>query len=309
MSIFWVIFWLAFLGLPLVIWIASAISGKDSGYQIDPSHFWAFQRSGAKVRDATRRDVWEHQNPGKSWEGRNTGCIIFLAIGFIVLLAWSADILGAFIETPSPSWFLRFVAAILGGVSFGVFMGIQSLIMSNYRFPAFKVLHIIALGLMAVGVIGGLVLTFLNRSLPLSHHWVWVPAAATVVLLILDRVFSGANKQQAGKAGDQLGEWVEQVIRLTGGWAIEKVESRMMLAVYELQNGNYDWQIDDLAFFKLTESLMLDLVGGSSMSIKDEEIYRARNEVVKALQAFYFYSLEKVPKFSMHPKIEKALKK
>lgn len=308
MSIFWVIFWLAFLGLPLLLWIASLISGEDSGYQKDTSHYWAFQRSGAKVRDATRRDVWEHLNPGKSWENRNVGCITFLVIAYIALLAWGAGILSVLIEAPSPNWFMRIIAPILGGVSAGVFIGIQSF-MPNYRHTTFKVLHIIALVLMAVFAIGALVLTFLDRSLPFSQHWVWAPAGATVVLLLLDKVIAGAGKKQAGKAGDQLSEWIEQVTNLTGGWSIDQVEGRMMLAVYKLQNGDYDWEIDDPAFFKLTESLMLDLVSGSSMSIKDEEIYRARNEVIKALQAFYFYSVEKVPKFSMHPKIKKALGK
>jgi hypothetical protein len=308
MSVFWVIFWLAFIGLPLLIWIASFIAGKDSGFQKATSHYWAFQRSGAKVRDATRRDVWKHQNPGKSWEDRNNGCIIFMVIVFIALLAWGAEILSLIIETPTPAWYLRIIAPILGGISAGVFLGIQSF-MSNYRSNAFLVLHIIALVLMAVGVIGALILTFLDLSLPLSQHSVWAPAAATGILLIADKVLGGTNNKQAGKAGNQLSEWVEQVIKLTGGWTIEKVDGRMMLAVYELQNGNYDWKIDDPAFFKLTESLMLDLVSGRQMSIKDDEIYRARNEVIKALQAFYFYCLEKVPTFSMHSRIKKALKK
>ncbi len=46
---------------------------------------------------------------------------------------------------------------------------------------------------------------------------------------------------------------------------------------------------------------MLDLVQGRSMSIGKDEIYRARDEVIKALQAFYFYSVEKFPNLKCIP--------
>ena len=82
-----------------------------------------------------------------------------------------------------------------------------------------------------------------------------------------------------------------------------------MLATYQVQNGEYDWEINDQKFFNETESLMVDLVSGNPMSIRADEIYQAREEVIKALQTFYFYFVDKFPQFNLHPRIKKALKK
>lgn len=56
-------------------------------------------------------------------------------------------------------------------------------------------------------------------------------------------------------------------------------------------------------YFHVTESLMLDLVSGRQMSIKIDEIYKTREQVIEALQTFFFYSVDKVAKFDIHPLI------
>jgi hypothetical protein len=313
MTAFWTMFWLGFLGVPLMIFLASKISGKDSGYQKDTSHYWAFNQSGAKVRDATVRDVWEHNHPGKKWadhqSNQSVGCAIFLVIVFIALLAWfSGLILGLPQDNPGQRLFWQIGAPLLGGAFGGVFLGIQSFI-SKYKSKFLKILHIIVLILTIVGIIGGLVLTFLKKSLPISQNWIWIIVGAMLVLLLLDKIFSGVNKTRAKKGGDQLSNWVEKVVEITQAWGIDKVDSKMIFATYQLQQGNCDWSIHNQKFFKETESLMLDLVSGHPMSIGNDEVYHARQEVIKTLQAFYFYCVDKYPEFKMHPRIEKALKK
>jgi len=117
------------------------------------------------------------------------------------------------------------------------------------------------------------------------------------------------QKKKASKGGDELSAWVYKVMEFSHMWDIKKLKEIMLFSIYQLQQGEYDFDIKRGNFFKETESLMLDLVQGRSMSIGKDEIYRARDEVIKALQAFYFYSVEKFPQFKMHPRIIKALKK
>lgn len=313
MSTFWTMFWLGFIGIPLVIFIASKISGKDSGYQKDTSHIWVFQRSGAKVKDATVRDVWEHNHPGKTWaqhqDNQFIGCSIFLVIGFIVFLFWlSARIFFLPVDNSGQRLFWQIGAPLLGGLSGGVFYGMQSFL-SIYKLDFFKLLHIITLVVTALGAIGALVLTFLKIDLPISLHWIWAAAGSPLLFLILDQIFGSAKKKKASKGGDELSAWVYKVMEFSHMWDIDKLTEIMLFSIYQLQQGEYDFDIKRGEFFKETESLMLDLVQGRSMSIGMDEIYRARDEVIKALQAFYFYSVEKFPQFKMHPRIIKALKK
>lgn len=314
MSTFWTLYWLGFIGIPLFVFIASLISGKDSGFQRDTSHIWVYQRSGAKAKDATVRDVWEHNHPGKKWaqhqENQFLGWAVFFSIGFIVFLAWMT---AQFLFLPADRIGLRLFwqigAPILGGLSGGAFYGIQTSI-TKYKSGFLLVMHILALVAMGVGVIGALVLTFLKINLPISHHWIWLPAGITFLLLILGNISSGAKRKKAGKGGDKLENWVYKVMAITNNqWDIDNVKNIMLLATYQVQNGDYDWNLRDQEFFKETQSLMLDLVQGRQMSIQTDEIYRARHEVIKALQTFYFYSVDKIPQFQLHPRIEKALKK
>jgi hypothetical protein len=306
-------YWLGFIGIPMMVFIASKISGKDSGYQKDTSHIWVYQRSGAKMKDATIRDVWEHNHPGKTWaqhqDNQFVGCAIFLAIGLIVFLFWlSARIFLLPTDNPGQRLFWQIGAPLLGGLSGGAFYGMQSFL-SSYKSGFFKLLHIIALVVTALSVIGALVLSFLKIDLPISHHWIWTAAGSPLLFLILDQIFGSAKKIKASKGGDKLSAWVYAVMEFSYSWDQNKVKENMLFAIYQLQQGKFDYDIKKGDFFKKTESLMLDLVQGRSMSISRDEIYAARDEVIKALQAFYFYSVEKFPQFKMHPRIAKAIKK
>jgi hypothetical protein len=313
MPVFWTMFWLGFIGIPLLVLIASLISGKDGGYQKDTSHIWVYKLSGSKVKDASVRDVWEHNHPGQSWaqhqESQFIGCSIFLGIAFVVFLAWlAAEIFVLPQDRMALRLFWQIGAPILGALSAGAFYGIQTQ-MANYKSGFLQVLHIVALVVMGVGVVGALVLSFLGRVLPISHNWIWAPAAATGLLLILDASLGGAKKKQASKGGDKIERWVMELMQMTGDWDMDKLDAIMVLATLQLQKGDYDWQARDEDFFKLTESVLLDLVQGKPMSIQNQDIYRARDQVIKTLQAFYFYSVEKFPEYSLHPRIKKVMTK
>jgi hypothetical protein len=318
MSVFWSLFWLGFLGLPLMVLIASVVLGSGAGSS--STHIWVYKGTRNKVRDATNREVWEHNNPGKSWEkyqrSQFIGCAVFLVIGFLIFLVWLASELFVLPEDGlGLRLFWQIGAPILGGLSAGAFVGLQTL-MENYKITFLKVLHIIALVLMGVGIIGGLVLTFIGKPLPISQHWIWAPAGATVFFLILNAIMGGVakgrEKRKQNKAiagGGQLFRWVVYVMDFSKQYDIKNLSTIMTEAVEKLQWGEFDHDIWNQEFFELTESIILDLVSGQQMSIEDQDIYRAREPIIRAVQAFYFYSTQKVPQFKIHPRIEKALQK
>ena len=72
--------------------------------------------------------------------------------------------------------------------------------------------NILALVLMGIGVVGGLVLTFLHRDLPILHHWVWAPAGATIVFMSLDAMIGSGKQKKAAKGGSKLESWTMQGI-------------------------------------------------------------------------------------------------
>ncbi len=312
MSIFWTLYWLGFLGIPLVLLLATIF--LPNGAAASGSHIWVYQGTNRKVKDASVREVWQRNNPGKSWDKHQSnqyiGCAIFLAIVFMAFLAWlAAEIFVLPAERVGLRLFWQIGSPILGGLSAGLFYGIESLIMTTLKSGFFKVLQIIALILTAIGVIGALVLTFLKRPLPISQNWIWAPIGASLIILILDSIFSGTRQKKAGKGGDKIERWVMEVAQMVGQWDLENVEAIMVFATYQVQQGEYDWQVRDKEFFHLTESILLDLIQGRPMSIDDQDIYHARDEVIKAVQAFYFYSVNKFPEFEIHPRIKRALSK
>lgn len=311
MTVFWTMFWLGFLGIPLILLLATVF--MDSGSAASNTHIWVYKGSNRKVKDATVEEVWKRQHPGKSWDkhqsGIYTAAAIILSIGFMAFLSWLG---GRTFTLPMDRVGLRLFwqigAPILGGLSAGLFYGLQSLL-EDYKSAFLKVLHIIALVLTAVGVIGGLVLTFLGRPLPISQHWLWAPIGATVLLLIIDSIFSSARKERASKGGGNLEVWVYEVMGMAHQYETTQIKSIMGLATIQLQTGEMDWQIRNEKFFKLTEGIILDLIRGKPMSIEESGIYYARDEVIRTVQAFYFYSVEKFRGYEMHPKIRKAVSK
>jgi len=45
------------------------------------------------------------------------------------------------------------------------------------------------------------------------------------------------------------------------------------------------------------------------MSISSNKIYSASNDIIKTLQAFYFYAIDKFQEYDIHPRIKAKLKK
>ena len=325
MSTFWSLFWLGFVGFPLVILLANQI--RSSGFERDTSHIWVYKSSKAKVKDATMRDVWKHNNPGKSWkdhqENQVIGCSIFLGIVFLGFLFWLSGQIFLLPEGSTAQRLFRQIGApILGGLSAAAFVGIQSLT-KDLKSGFFKVLNILALILMGVGVVGGLVLTFLKRPLPISHHWVWAPAAATGLFLALDALLGRSKQKRSIKGGNQLENWVVKVQSYyavsVGRRELSTITAQinpedaknfdiMILEVAALRLGYLDYEMRNKEFFKETEAIMLDLVSGRPMTISDSKLYKSRDGIIKALQEFYFYAIKKSG-FSIHPRIKAALKK
>ena len=311
MTVFWTMFWLGCVGIPLVILIATSFS--SGGYQKDTSHIWVYKRSGAKSHDANIREVWEHNHPGKKWEdhqaGQSIGCGIVLGIALIVFLAWLAD---QIFIIPEGRVGLRLFwvigGPILGGLSALVVYGLQSTL-SDYKSDVLKVLHIIALAVMGLGVIGALVLTFMKIPLPISHHWLWAPFGAMCIFLILDSASGKSKQKRAGKGGDKLEEWVMEVLSIIQSWGMDDLEVKMYMAMVDLEQGKLDWQVRTDKFFKLTESVLLDLVAGKPVAIDVDEIYRHRDTVIKAVQTFYFYLVNHFSEYSLHPRIKRAIEK
>lgn len=312
MTIFWTLYWLGFLGIPLMLLLATVF--LPNGSAASGSHIWVYKGSDRKVKDASIKEVWQRNNPGKSWDKHQSnqyiGCAIFLAIMFMAFLAWlAAEIFVLPTERAGLRLFWQIGAPILGGLSAGIFYGTESLIMTTLKSGFFKVLHIILLFMTAISVIGALVFTFLKRPLPISQYWIWAPIGATVVILILDSIFSGSKQKKAGKGGEKIERWVHEVIKMIGQWSLDELEATMVFAAYQVQQGEYDWHLRDKEFFRLTESILLDLIQGRPMAINDQDIYHARDEVIKAVQAIYIYCVNQFPEFDIHPRIKKALSK
>jgi len=314
MPIFWTLFWLGFIGFPLVILLANSI--RSSGHERDTSHIWVYKGSKRKSSDASVRDVWKHNNPGKSWEDHQErtviGCSVFLGLAFLGFLIWLANQVFMLPQNNTAQrLFWQVGGPILGGLFAAAFLGLQTLTV-KMKSGFFKFLNILALVLMGVGVVGGLVLTFLHRDLPISHHWIWAPAGATIVLLSLDAIIGSGKQKKAAKGGNKLESWTMEVI--VDGWgysdAGKDIRAAMGAAAVMVKMGKFDSLVGSDSFFERTESLMLDLVQGRQMSISTNEIYKARDEIIKALQAFYFYAIDKYPTYyKLHPRIKAKLKK
>ena len=328
MSVFWALFWLGVVGFPLIVLLASLV--RSSGYEKDTSHIWVYKGSNRKVRDATVRDVWKRNNPGKSWEDHQfnqfIGCSIFLGIAFLGFMIWLSNQIFMLPENNTAQrLFWQIGAPILGGLLSGIFVGVQSLT-KDFKLKLFKVLNIVALILVGIGVIGGLVLTFMGRPLPISHHWIWAPVAATAIFLALDALFARGRQKESVKSGNELENWINKIndeVSYIGKQEIVAMAGRydknlysndlgnfgdMWLPVLALRSGKFDYHLQKKSFFKQIEDLMLNIVRGRSMTFSDSDLYKSRNEIVKVLQEFYFYGTQKFG-YAIHSRIKAAMKR
>lgn len=311
MSIFWVLFWMGFLGGNLIVFLPPNL--KSSGTENSGSHVWVYKSTGRKAKDATVRDIWRRNNPGKSWdqhqENQALGCGVVLGIVLAAGLALLASEIFDFPAIPTGrKLFWQIGGPILGLLLGAFFYAIQTEVM-QYTRGFFRVLQVTAFVLLGSGATGAIVLFFLNQPLPLSHHWLWAPLGAAFLFPMLGSIAGNAQKEKARKGGDLLFNWVDEIMMLTHFNDLDKLDVTMALALYELEKGKYDWKVRSQEFFNLTESLMLDLVSGRQMTVRMDEVSRASTQIIKALQAFYFYAVSHFPEHELHPKIRKALKK
>lgn len=309
MAVFWTMFWLSFLGMPLIVLLAGLT--RSSGFDRDSSHIWVDGRSGKKTGKATVRDVWRHNHPGQKWEDHQTrqvtGCSVVLGIVFIGFLAWlAAETFLLPQDRVGLRLFWQIGAPILGAISAGAFYLLQTSI-SNYKSNFLKTLHIFALVVMGLGVIGALVLTFLNMPLPISNHWLWVPVGAMMMFVIMDSIGRKAKTAKAQRGGSNLEKWVHLIMTLMDSWDYGDLDNLLIRATVEMRVGNLDRKIRNQEFFDITEGILLDLIQGNPMSIGIDEVYRNRASVIKAVQDFYFYMVNSFQCFALHPKVEKAI--
>ena len=311
MSIFWVLFWMGFLGGIIVMVVPPLF--RSSGYEKSGSHIWVYKSSGRKVRDATVRDIWRRNNPGKSWdqhqENQALGCGVVLGILLVAGLALLAGQVFDFPAIPNGrKLFWQIGGPFLGLLLGALFYAIQAEVI-QYTRGFFRVLQVAAFVLLGAGTVGAIVFHFLGLPLPLSHHWLWAPLGAAFLFPIFGAISGSAQKEKSKKGGDQLFQWVDEIMMLTGMYDLKKLEVTMTLATYELEKGTYDYKVRSQEFFDLTESLMLDLVSGRQMTVRMDEVSRASTYIIKALQTFYFYAVTRFPEHDMHPRIRRALKK
>jgi hypothetical protein len=322
---FWTLYWLGFLTLPLVVIFAFKTLGKDSGYQKSTDHYWSYKPAGHKVRDANKREVWEHQNPGRKWEdrqeGQKMGAAAFLIIIMLIFFFWLS---GTLFSQPPTGVFrqllVRVGGPLLGGLSAWLIFEIQKYI-PDYKFKPLMVLHIAALTIAVVAIIISLVFAVIQKPLPLSHHLVWVPIGVTLLLPVLDRVADKAVRKSASKryqkgvqSGHNLDDWLVEVIKMVSieeinSNKLDSLEKIMEYAVYGLENGYYDYIFRNPDFFRKTEDLLLDIVKGNQLVINNQGTYDARMYIIQALQTCYFYAANKFPQYYVNPTIKKALMK
>lgn len=86
------------------------------------------------------------------------------------------------------------------------------------------------------------------------------------------------------------------------------IRDAMQACTNLINTGKMDDLLQDQQLFKETERILLDLVSGRQMAITMDEIYVAREEIIKAVQAFYFRAV-RLSRSSIHPDIQAALKK
>jgi len=319
MPIFWTLFWLGFIGFPLMVLIATLFRSKDTGSEIDRSHIWVRPKSRSKVRDASMRDVWEHNHPGKTWadhqESQFIAVAIILGLIFLLFLYWlSGEIFALPQDNTAQRLFWQIGGPLLGGLTAGAFVLIEGYT-SDMKTRFYLVLNIITLALLGIGIIGGLGLTFLKLPLPISNNWLWAVMGASFLWLIMDALSGKSKKKKAAKGGGNMAVWVYQMTKKLNrrDWRTKLDENNtyrnaMYVTQVMLARGELDYSLKDKAFFKSTEKLFLDMIAGRSMSIDDREMVNASQEISKTLQKVYFYSVDKLG-FSMHPRIKAALKK
>lgn len=212
--------------------------------------------------------------------------------------------------------FERIAAVILGllassGLVYSLVYG------SDIQDKGYKRLYTGALIIAGLALAARVVLLFIKIELPFSVNYFWIPIGLPVLLMLINvirtktRALSDLYTQAHSTTLDH---WVITLERRISGENISlargKIDHRQKMitarsSLFMAMEHNF---IGDPEFFNLTEQLLLNLVLGREVIIQNQDIYDAREEVVRTLQALYLYALDHFPQYEMHPAIKKALK-
>jgi hypothetical protein len=314
MTAFWTLFWLGFIGLPLLFWLTSKI--KSRGYRISSSHVMVYKGTNRKFSNATVKQAWEHENPGRTWgdheKDQQIAYFVMAAVIYLGILAWLATRLFVLPHDQTMlKLFWQFGGPILGGASSIVFILFQRQL-ARYQKAFFRILHLAALGIMLVGVVAALVLTFLKISLPVSQYWLWAPVGVMGLSFLLDgaigRTKGSKYRREAAKVDYKLEYWVGKVLAMSYARASDDLEENLWRAQLMLDRGELRHEVKDKEFFYLTEAIMLDLVNRKPIPIQFEDVYHAQDFIIKTVQRCYAYMVRNVSDYNLHPRIKQASK-
>jgi hypothetical protein len=218
------------------------------------------------------------------------------------------------------SLFSQITALALGGlISLGL--------MYYFKFHAeiepkpLKIPFIISMVLAGFTLITMLILPVTDIELPFSFDYFWIPIGLPILLALVDiiidksRQASGRTRNDSSTDGSSsLDTWVTTIelymvaqdkSRWTGSF---NHHQEMRDARQALQAGTLDQALQEPKFFSLTEEILINLVLGREVVIKDQDVYQAREEVIRTLQAVYFYAVDRFPQYDIHPVLKKVIK-
>ena len=312
MTAFWTLYWLGFIGLPILYWLTSKI--KSRGYRISTSHVMVYKGTNRKFSNATVRQAWEHENPGRTWEdhekSQQIAIFIVVAIGYLGFLVFLAN--KRFVPPQDQvglKLFCQFGAPALGGVFALAFILLQNQL-ARYQKPVFRIVHLVSLGIMLISVVVALVLTFLSVPLPISQYWLFAPLGVMGLSFLLDaasgRLKGSKYRKEVAKGEYKLDAWVGKVVMMGYARGGNDLKEDLWKVQLMLDRGELRREIKDKAFFYLTESIMLDLVDRKPIPIYMQEINWEQEFVIKTVQRFYLYMVNNVDDYNVHPRIKRA---
>ena len=259
--------------------------------------------------------------PGSSRRPDYSGCSIVITL--VVVIAFLALPLFFLTQEEKASLSLlgQIAAAALGGLTA---LGLTALFKyrAKIEHKALKIPFILSMVLAGLTLAAMLILSFTEIELPFSRSLLWIPVGLPVLLALADIVIDNSRKatghthrDSSSGTSSSLDAWVttiefymvaQEKSRWTGKF---NHHQEMRDAREALKAGTLDQALQDPKFFHLTEEILINLVLGREVLIQDQDIYQAREEVVRTLQAVYFYALDRFPQYQMHPALQKALKK
>jgi hypothetical protein len=322
MSTFWILFWVTFYATPLFFLLSMLTA--SGGYKKSSAHIWVYVKSGAKSHDARVREVWEHKHPEKSWEThqlvKQIGCLILLmAILFFGLVSMASELL--LLPASGFARYFQQIGSIVLGIMAGAFYWfVTSALFEKLDSKSLSVLKWIFVAASVLMVAFFLFPAFSRTDFELSfsHHWIWLPLGLIWLLPAIHKIVQYKTQQHSLKRGGKVSDCAYTIII-----AISKtntsflkglpksectLENVLNLAVQNVDTGVFDSLYQDQKFFKSCEAVMLDLVSGRQLTIADQKIYEARGALIRAVQVFYRYGIEKM-RCTLHPQIAATLKK